>query len=144
MWATIIAGIADISGVLAYWYPFGVMLDIILRSIATAVLGPPANTGGVTAAAIGLGLHFLVTIVFVIGYVLVAARVPLLKQRPVLFGLLYGLLAYVIMVFGVVPASLADFDGPWPPPPLNLAASLFIHLVLFGLPIGIVVSRMRD
>jgi hypothetical protein len=58
-------------------------------------------------------------------------------------GLAYGLIAYVIMTFGVVPLSRADF-GSWAPPLVNLAASLFIHLFLFGLPIALAASRIAD
>jgi uncharacterized membrane protein YagU involved in acid resistance len=144
VWATLIAGVLDIAAVFAFWFARDVPPEVILRSIATSVQGPAANEGGTASALIGLGLHFLVSLVFAAAYVIVATRMPMLKTRPIVFGLLYGALAYVIMVFGVVPLSLADFDGPWPPPPLNLAVSVAIHLFLFGLPIALVTSRMRD
>jgi hypothetical protein len=142
VWATLIAGVLDIAGVFAFWLTRGVSPGGILRSIATSVLGPAAHEGGTSAALIGLGLHVFVSVLFAAAYVLVATRLRVLTRRPILFGLLYGMLAYVIMVFGVVPLSLADF-GSTSPPPVNLAASLFIHLFLFGLPIALVASRLR-
>ncbi len=142
IWATLLAGVLDIGSVFAYWFLQGAPPDAILRSIATSVLGAAANEGGVAAAALGLLLHFFVSFVFAAAYVLAALRAPVLRQRPILFGLLYGALAYVIMVFGVVPASLATFGRSWPPPPEQLAVSVGIHLFLFGLPIALVTSRM--
>lgn len=139
--ATLVAGVLDIAAVFAFWLSRGVPPDAILRSIATSVLGEAAMSGG--AAALGLALHVFVSFVFAAAYVIAALRLPVLKQRPVTFGLLYGALAYVIMTLGVVPLSLATFGQSWPPPLLNLAASVSIHLFLFGLPIALVTSRMR-
>ena len=141
--ATLVAGVLDIAAVFAFWLSRGVPPDAILRSIATSVLGPAAREGGAGAAALGLGLHFLVSFVFAAAFVLAALRAPVLKRRPLLFGLMYGALAYAIMTFAVVPLSLADFGRSWPPPAVNLAASVSIHLFLFGLPIALVTSRMR-
>ena len=144
IWATLVAGVLDIGSVLAYWLAQGAPPEAILRAIATSVLGPAANDGGAAAAALGLLLHFFVSFVFAAAYVLLALRMPALKRRPILFGLLYGAVAYVIMVFAVVPASLATFGRSWPPPLDQLAVSVGIHLFLFGLPIALVTSRMRS
>jgi hypothetical protein len=83
-----------------------------------------------------------VSFVFAASYVVVSARAAMLRARPVLFGPLYGVAAYVIMTFAVVPLSRAEFGGSWPPPLVNLAASLFIHLFFFGLPIAFAASRI--
>jgi uncharacterized membrane protein YagU involved in acid resistance len=141
--ATLVAGVLDIAAVFAFWLARGVPPDAILRSIATSVLGEAAMSGGAGAAALGLALHVFVSFLFAAAYVIAALRLPVLKRRPVTFGVLYGALAYVIMTFGVVPMSLATFGQSWPPPLLNLAASVSIHLFLFGLPIALVTSRMR-
>lgn len=146
LWGGLIAGVLDLGAVFAFWSAHDVAPDVILRSIATSVMGSAAHQGGAQAAAVGLALHFFVSFVFAAGYVLVALRLLVLRRRPILFGLLYGALAYVIMTFLVVPLSLADFGWTWdrPPPPVNLAVSIAIHLFLFGAPIALAASRMRD
>ena len=72
-----------------------------------------------------------------------ASQAAILGSRPVMSGLAYGLVAYAVMTFVVVPLSNATFGASWPPPPLNLAASLFIHLVLFGLPIALAIRYVK-
>lgn len=143
LWGALVAGVLDIAAVFAFWIARSVPPDAILRSIATSVLGSSAHQGGGVAALLGLGLHFFVSFVFAAAYVFAALRAPVLKQRPILFGVLYGALAYMIMTFAVVPLSLADFGGSWPPPPFHFAVSVSIHLFLFGAPIALAASRMR-
>lgn len=142
LWGGLIAGVLDIAAVFAFWAAKGVSPVSILQSIATSVLGRAAFEGGAGAAVLGLFLHFAVSFVFAVGYVVVSARAHILRTRPVIFGIAYGVVAYVIMTRLVVPLSLAEF-GKEPPPLLNLAVSIFIHLFLFGLPIALAASRIR-
>jgi len=141
-WGGLAAGILDLAAVVAFWVVRDVPPTAILRSIASALLGPAAAGGGTGAAALGLLLHFAVSFAFAAAYVVVSSRAPVLRARPIAGGVAYGLVAYVIMTFVVVPLSRATFDGAWPPPPVNLAASLFIHLFLFGLPIAWAASHI--
>lgn len=141
LWGGLVAGVLDIAAVFAFWIVKGVSPVVILHSIASSVLGPAAYEGGAAAALLGSALHFAVSFAFVAAYVVVSARVRVLRTRPLLFGPAYGVVAYVIMTFVVVPLSLLD-TRPWPPPMLNLAASVFIHLFLFGLPIAWAASRI--
>jgi uncharacterized membrane protein YagU involved in acid resistance len=143
-WGGLVAGILDIGAVFAFWLARGVMPPAILQSIASSVLGPAAFETGAGAAALGLFLHFAVSFAFAAAYVIVSSRMRVLRARPVAMGIAYGILAYVIMTFIVVPLSRAGFGGDWPPPPVNLAASLFIHLFLFGLPIALAASRIGN
>lgn len=135
------AGVLDIGAVFAFWAARDVAPLVILQSIATSVLGQGAYEQGASAASLGLFLHFAVSFVFAAAYVAASAWLPLLRSRPVAFGLAYGALAYVIMTFAVVPLSLME-TRPWPPPLVNLAASISIHLFLFGLPIALFASRI--
>lgn len=140
----LVAGILDLAAVVAFWSVRDVPPGPILRSIATSVLGPEANDMGHPAEALGLFLHFAVSFTFAATYVLVSARAPAMRGRPFLSGIGYGAIAYVIMTFVVVPLSRADFGFTWPPPLVNLAASVSIHLFLFGLPIALAASRISS
>ena len=141
-WGGLAGGLLDLAAVFAFWAAKGVAPAVILRSIASSVMGPAASDGGASAASLGLFLHFAVSFVFAAAYVVLSSRALVLRRRPVTFGLAYGGVAYVVMVFAVVPLSRATFGADWPPPLLNLAASLFIHLFLFGLPIALAASRI--
>lgn len=143
LWGGLAAGVLDIGMVFAIWAMNGVMPSGILQAIASSVMGlaayEPANAG--IAVPLGLVLHFFISYVFAAAYVFAAGRAPILLARPVLCGLAYGAVAYVVMTFAVVPLSRANFGGPadaW-----RFAQSLFIHLFLFGLPIALVASRIR-
>lgn len=143
VWGGLAAGILDIGTVFAIWAAEGVMPSGILQAISSSVMGlaayEPANAN--VAVPLGMALHFFISFVFAAAYVFAADRFPVLKTRPVLCGLAYGVVAYLVMTYIVVPLSLANFGGPadaW-----RLAQSLFVHLVMFGLPIALAASRIR-
>jgi uncharacterized membrane protein YagU involved in acid resistance len=144
VWGGLAAGVLDILAVFAFWAIRQVGPEAILQSIASSVLGGAASQLGAIAAAIGLVLHFAVSFAFAAAYVVASAHLKALRTRPLIFGIAYGGCAYVIMTFMVVPLSLAEFGRAWPPPLINLAASVFIHLFLFGLPIAFAASRIAN
>ena len=65
-------------------------------------------------------------------------RTPALSERPVPYGIAYGLLLYGIMNYIVVPLSRA---GPSNKDPLWVAMSIAVHLLLIGLPIALYARR---
>lgn len=141
-WGGLIAGILDIAGVFAVWAFRGVMPVTILQSIASSLQGREAFQGGIPSALLGLFLHFAVSFTYAAGYVVFSAHAAALRRHPVIFGLIYGVLVAWLMTYVVVPMTRAEFGSP-PPSPAGLARSMFIHTVLFGLPIALVASRIR-
>ncbi|MFC5569988.1 hypothetical protein ACFPN1_07955 [Lysobacter yangpyeongensis] len=101
----------------------------ILQSIAAGVQGEAAFAGGNGSALLGLVCHYFIATTMVLAYTLVAARVRILLQRPLAYGLAYGLLLYVLMSHVVVPLSNAPRPTnvylPW------IVASIIMHAV-FG------------
>jgi hypothetical protein len=79
----------------------------ILQSIARGLLGPAAFEGGLATAALGLFLHFFIAFVVVIVYYLASTKLQLLMRRPVLCGMLYGVMVYAFMNLVVLPLSAA-------------------------------------
>jgi hypothetical protein len=71
-------------------------------------------------------------------YVIAARRLPALVERPVQWGVLYGLATYVVMNWLVVPMR---FGTPLPPSPLSMATQLFAHIALVGIPIALIAAR---
>lgn len=79
----------------------------IFQSIAAGLLGKTSFDGGTATAWLGAGLHYFIATTMVLAYYLVAKRYRVLSQRPIAYGLAYGLFLYVFMQYVVVPLSAA-------------------------------------
>ncbi|HEU5131578.1 MAG TPA: hypothetical protein VFT26_05720 [Pyrinomonadaceae bacterium] len=103
----LVAGTLDIcAAFLTAWLRRGVTPGAVLRFVASGLLGPAAFTGGSKTAAIGLALHFLIATGATIVFYLASRKLRFLVERPVHFGLLYGVAVYLFMNFVVLPLSL--------------------------------------
>jgi len=106
------------------------------------VLGPAAaRAGGVPTAALGLVLHFLIAFIIVTIYFIASRYMRVLTQRALLCGMAYGVVAYFVMTYVVVPASNAPSGGPfvWP----VFVNGMLIHALGVGLPAALVAARAR-
>lgn len=135
----VVAGALDIAYACTYWaIKADVPIQRIFQSVAAGVLGRDASRAGAWPTAIlGLGLHFFIATSMAVTYYLVARRWPLLWRRPVVMGLLYGLLLYAIMNHIVVPLSAAGGGGGGPTDQLWIGLSIAVHAVFIGLPIAL-------
>ena len=93
------------------------------------------GTGG---AILGLFVHFALMAIMAAALMLVLRQRPMLLDKPILIGLLYGLITYVAMNLVVVPLR---FDAPLPPKPLSIATQLFAHICLVGIPMALIAAR---
>ena len=131
LYAFIVSGIAGVSPLL------------VSQFIASGLLGAPAFQGGVATALLGLLLHFAMTIGMAALFVAASRKLPMLTERPILCGIAYGLMTYVIMNHVVLPLSAA-------PGPANsgsipqLLGSLAIHAFGVGLPIALAARRFAS
>jgi uncharacterized membrane protein YagU involved in acid resistance len=116
----------------------------ILHSIAAGFLGrDAARAGGVPTAIVGLLSHFLVAFCIVTTYVLISRAIPTMRTRWVLSGLVFGVAAYFVMTWIVVPMSNAGsgtitFTLPAAPVLIN---GILIHMFGVGLPAAYFASR---
>ncbi|MFC5569989.1 hypothetical protein ACFPN1_07960 [Lysobacter yangpyeongensis] len=101
----------------------------LLQYIASGALGQAAFEGGIATALLGAGFHYFTATMMVLAYYLASGRYRALLQHPVLYGVPYGLLLWVVMTWVVVPLSRAQVAAK----PLMLAfiTNLLMHL-LFG------------
>jgi hypothetical protein len=104
--------------------------------IAGALLGASAWANP-ASPAIGVVLHVIVAIGWALGYVYLIRSQPQLLEHPWLSGAAFGLVVYVFMQIALV----ADADWHRPSGPLVLAAGLVSHIVFYGMPVGLLVSR---
>jgi hypothetical protein len=114
----------------------------ILQSISAGVLGADALQGGPGTAALGLLLHYVIATVIVLVYYVASGRLHALVRRPVLYGLLYGVAAYAVMTFVVVPLSAAGSGLRMPAWPVALNGVL-IHAFGVGLPSALAARAAR-
>ena len=117
----------------------------ILHSIAAGFLGrDAARAGGVPTAIVGLFSHYLVAFSIVTVYVLMSLAIPQLRRHWFVCGLVFGVIAYFVMTWFVVPMSNAGnhqitFALPVTPVMIN---GILIHAFGVGLPAAYFASRV--
>ena len=136
------AGVLDILYAFVVYGPlsYGLTPVQVLQSVAAGWIGRDASRdGGLATAALGLATHF-----------------KTLTAEPIVSGLLYGLILYVVMNYVVVPLSAAGANGHFaasfaeaterlqtafsafrPKDPWQLAGTVFTHTVFVGVPIAL-------
>lgn len=109
----------------------------ILRSIAAGFAGrDAARNGGAGIAALGLLTHYFVAFCIVTVFVLASRALPVLRRRWPSCGIAFGVVAYFVMTWFVVPLSNAGagsitFALPATPIVIN---GVLIHAFGVGLP----------
>jgi hypothetical protein len=138
--ATLVAGCLDISSAFVIFILKGIGITRGLQGIAVALLGrPTAFAGGGKTALFGLCLHFFVMLCVVTVFYTASRIFPLLGRRPLLSGIVYGPIVYLVMYWVVVPLSRI---GPRPHSFSNDTTAILIHIFLIGLPIALIISRL--
>src|SRR5688572_10765679 len=134
-----VAGLLDAIYATVLW---GMVLGsnpaAVWQSVASGLSGKASFQGGAATAALGLALHFFIAFVMALVYVRAARRLPVLLARPVLMGVLYGFVLYVVMNFVVVPLSAIGFR---PPSLAGTIRALFPHILLVGPAIALIAGR---
>jgi hypothetical protein len=120
IYATVLWGMIQGSNPAAVW-----------QSVASGLSGKAAFQGGAATATLGLALHFFIAFVM-------ARRLPALLARPILMGVLYGFVLYVVMNFVVVPLSAIGFRAP---DLVGAIRALIPHILFVGPVISLVAAR---
>jgi hypothetical protein len=142
---TLIGGF--IAGVLHFVIQQGIVFGLILKNpiisslqfVASGIMGDAAFTGGLATALLGLVLDFIMITIMAGVFIFSADRIPLLRRNIMLGSILYGFGIFIVMNLIVLPLSAAP---PLPAPPLWLLIELVLqHILLIGLPLGILVQQ---
>ena len=104
------------------------------------MLGSSALRGGWPTALLGLGLHFVIAFGAAIVYYVASRFIRVLRDRPIICGLIYGALVYLFMNYVVLPFS-AVAKNPRPPSLPVLINAVAAIMFLVGLPIAIATRR---
>jgi len=141
---TLAVGVLDILDAFVFFgLRSGAQPIRILQSIASGVLGRDAYQGGIPAAMLGLFLHFVIAFGVVAVYLAATRLIPALNRRPVLSGLMYGVVVYAVMNLIVVPLSAAAL-GSGPTPLVVRVNGVLIHVLGVGLPAALVAARVKQ
>ncbi|HEU0296601.1 MAG TPA: hypothetical protein VFR47_27945 [Anaerolineales bacterium] len=142
---SVIGGI--ITGLLHLIVQIGIVFGLILKTpfisslqyVASGAMGDAAFTGGPATALLGLVLDFIMTTIMAGVFIFSADRIPLLRRHVIPGSILYGFGVFIVMNLIVLPLSAAP---ALPAPPLWLLIELVLqHILLIGLPLGILVQR---
>ena len=135
--ATAISGTLDILFAMILTVLFGRESGTMLRGVASGPF-PSATEMGTGGAILGLLVHFALMAIMATALMMFVRYRPQLLDKPIVIGLLYGLITYVAMNLVVVPLR---FDAPLPPKPLSIATQLFAHICLVGIPMALIAAR---
>lgn len=145
-WISLIAGsfaaVTEMIFVLPIQYRMGRTPVVIFQSIASGALGGRAFEEGTFAVLIGVGVHTLISLVSAAVFAVAALRWIWLRRHVVLSGCIFGILAFLVMSFIVMPLSAIGLSLPRTP--VLFATSVSIHMFAFGLPIAAVCARLIE
>jgi len=114
----------------------GVSPARVFQFIASGLLGNNSYSGGASTILLGLAFHFLIAFGAVTMFYVISLRFPILWQRALLFGPIYGIIVFFVMRELVVPLSLI---AKQPFSLSGLVTGIIIHILFVGLPIALVV-----
>lgn len=134
-----IAGALDLLFAISFAAYNGTAPMELLQTVASGALGEAAFTGGALAAALGLLLHFLLSYAWAGVFLLAAMRVPALVRRPLVSGIVFGIVVFLMMRLVVLPLSAFPFPVKFRP--LASALDLLSHMFFFGAPIAFATRR---
>ena len=109
--ATAISGTLDILFAIILTAFFGREIGNMLRYVGSGPF-PAAMDMGAGGAILGLLVHFTLMAIMASILMLFVRQRPQLADKPVLLGIVYGLVTYAVMNLVVVPLR---FDAPLPP-----------------------------
>jgi uncharacterized membrane protein YagU involved in acid resistance len=143
LWALLvggsIAGALDMLFAISFAAYNGTAPAELLQTVASGALGEAAFTGGASAAALGLLLHFLLSYAWAGVFLFVAVRAPVLMRQPLVSGIIFGIVVFLMMRLVVLPLSAFPFPVRFRP--LATVLDLLSHMLFFGMPIALAARR---
>ena len=137
LWIGLLAGTLDISENLIFNQLRGITPTMVFQFIASGLVGVRAFHGGEASIALGVAIHYTIAIFWTSAFYAASRELAILTRHPVICGLLYGGLVYVIMNFAVLP-----FSGiPHAPAAMTLASRISGVLALLFC-IGLTISLL--
>jgi hypothetical protein len=140
LWIGLVAGTLDIAENLVFSQVRGVTPWRVFQYIASGLMGRQAFESGWASVLLGIGLHYIIALIWTAVFYVMARKFAIIMRRPVLSGLLYGAVVYLIMNFIIVPLS----GVPHPLRPVTLVSrinAVLALLICIGLPISLLMRK---
>ncbi len=136
----LIAGTLDLTYAIVFSGTHGVPAMRVMQSVASGWLGSAAYEGGVPTAILGVFSHYFIMFCAAATFYAASRRFDFLVRRPIISGVVFGLIMYLVMSFVVLPLSAFPHKVTFHDPVL-VSANLLVHMFLVGVPISLVTRR---
>ncbi|HWC98879.1 MAG TPA: hypothetical protein VG456_19095 [Candidatus Sulfopaludibacter sp.] len=110
----------------------------MFQGIASGLLGPAAFQGGAATAVLGALVHFCVAFGAATTFYFASQSLPVLLRRPLVSGVIFGILVDLVMTFVVIPLSRIGYR---PPVAVPFIRQLIIHMVIVGPSIALMTAK---
>lgn len=138
----LIAGTLDIADSLIFNAFRHITPEMIFQYIASALTGRWAFGAGMASVLLGMAIHYTIAFFWTVVYWVASGRVGVLIRRPVLCGLVYGAVVYLIMNFVVLPLTRLPHARAAMTPAARINAVLAM-LFCIGLAVAVLTARAR-
>ena len=101
----LIAGTLDIGENLVFNAFRHITPAMVFQYIASGLTGSWAFHAGAASIALGVGIHYTIAMFWTAVFYLASRRLTVLVRRPVVSGLAYGAVVYLVMNFVVLPVT---------------------------------------
>lgn len=130
-----LSGIAGGIILAAFWYLAGTVpahgdATGMGQYVASAAFGKAAYSSA-DYAWVGLGLHALVSIAWGIGYVYMTETQRNTAATPVVAGVVFGFVVWLVMQLALATVQMLTVTGP------NIGIGILGHTVFFGVPVAL-------
>lgn len=132
LYGTLVVGTLDaLDAIVFFGLRNGVTPGRIFQSIAAGVYGRAASRMGIHSIGLGVVLHYFIAFLIVAIFYGLSRTIPFLRRQTVISGIAYGIGAYFVMNYAVIPLS-ATTRGPFVLP--VFVNGILIHAFGVGLP----------
>jgi len=116
-------------------------VSVILKAVASGVLGSASFHGGAKAAWLGVALQWLMSLLIAAVFVVATRSIPWTRQQWVGAGLAYGVVIFFVMNYVVVPLSMVGHRPHLTP---RHFAEDMLAMLLFGLIIAFFARNLPE
>jgi hypothetical protein len=148
LYGTLVVGTLDaLDAIVFFGLRSGAQPVRIFQGIAAGLIGRQAATaGGLRTALLGVALHYFIAFGIVATFFVASRYVRILRTAPVTTGLLYGIVAFLVMNTVVLPLSAVGGGRlAWPfVANAVLVNGVLIHMFGVGLPSALFARAARS
>jgi len=135
-----VAGTLDITENIVFVAFRGITPWRIFQYITSGLMGVHSFQMGWTSVWLGVVIHYAIALTWTAIFYIAATKIVVLTRRPILSGLIYGLVVYVVMNFVVLPMTALP-PRPAPPTLVSRINAVLALVFCIGLPIALLARK---